>query len=116
MEGNNPRMVRNSIGVSTCDGAGNWNIDYVKGMGGGNECAGFRFRPRMILRNAPRLTGPWTEGKAIYQIPDMQPNAPLWTEIPFATPARSTLNSSRRGSCSSLTSVILCLSRSWSTT
>jgi hypothetical protein len=29
VEGNNPRMVRNSIGVSTCDPAGNWNIDYV---------------------------------------------------------------------------------------
>ena len=34
VEGNNPRMVRNSIGVSTCDGAGNWNIDYVNGRVG----------------------------------------------------------------------------------
>ena len=33
---------------------------------------------KIILRNAPRLTGPWTEGKAIYQIPDMQPNAPAF--------------------------------------
>jgi hypothetical protein len=29
VEGNNPRMVRNSIGVSTCDAAGKWKLDYI---------------------------------------------------------------------------------------
>src|SRR5271166_3879847 len=28
VEGNEPRMVRNSIGISTCDGRG-WKVDYV---------------------------------------------------------------------------------------
>jgi hypothetical protein len=29
VEGNEPRMVRNSIGISTCDERGGWKIDYV---------------------------------------------------------------------------------------
>jgi hypothetical protein len=29
VEGNDPRMVRNSIGVSTCDNSGKWNVDYI---------------------------------------------------------------------------------------
>jgi uncharacterized membrane protein YeaQ/YmgE (transglycosylase-associated protein family) len=29
VEGNNPRMVRNSIGVSVCDHRGIWKVDYV---------------------------------------------------------------------------------------
>lgn len=29
VEGNEPRMVRNSIGVSTCDDRSGWKIDYV---------------------------------------------------------------------------------------
>jgi len=33
---------------------------------------------KIILRTAPRLTGPWTKGKVIYQIPDMQPSAPAY--------------------------------------
>jgi hypothetical protein len=33
---------------------------------------------KVIVRTAPQLTGPWTEGKVIYQIPDMQPTAPAY--------------------------------------
>jgi hypothetical protein len=33
LEGNDPRMVRNSIGVSSCDAGGNWNVDYVMRQG-----------------------------------------------------------------------------------
>jgi hypothetical protein len=29
VEGNDPRMVRNSIGVSTCDNSSKWNVDYI---------------------------------------------------------------------------------------
>ncbi|HKB98904.1 MAG TPA: hypothetical protein VKD23_08970, partial [Terriglobales bacterium] len=29
VEGSDPRMVRNSIGVSTCDERGGWTVDYV---------------------------------------------------------------------------------------
>ncbi len=29
VHGNNPQMVRNSVGVSTCDAAGNWKLAYV---------------------------------------------------------------------------------------
>jgi len=31
------------------------------------------FSDKVILRRAPDLTGPWTEGQIIYPIPEMQP-------------------------------------------
>ncbi|HEX4156504.1 MAG TPA: DUF4185 domain-containing protein [Acidobacteriaceae bacterium] len=31
------------------------------------------FTDKIILRSAPQLTGPWTEGEVIYHIPEMQP-------------------------------------------
>src|ERR1035437_5425131 len=29
VEGSDPRMVRNTIGISTCDDRGGWKVDYV---------------------------------------------------------------------------------------
>jgi hypothetical protein len=29
VKNNEPRMVRNSLGVSTCDSKGNWNLEYI---------------------------------------------------------------------------------------
>jgi hypothetical protein len=31
------------------------------------------FSSKILLRTAPELTGPWTEGAVIYQVPEMQP-------------------------------------------
>ncbi|HZL25055.1 MAG TPA: DUF4185 domain-containing protein [Acidobacteriaceae bacterium] len=31
------------------------------------------FSSKILLRTAPELTGPWTEGNVIYQVPEMQP-------------------------------------------
>jgi hypothetical protein len=31
------------------------------------------FSDKILLRTAPDLTGPWTEGQVIYHIPEMQP-------------------------------------------
>jgi hypothetical protein len=31
------------------------------------------FSDKVILRRAPDLTGPWTEGQIIYPIPEMRP-------------------------------------------
>ena len=38
---------------------------------------------KVILRTAPQLPGPWTEGKVSYQIPDVQPNAPAYDRDTF---------------------------------
>jgi hypothetical protein len=43
---------------------------------------------KVILRTAPQLTGPWTDGKVIYQIPDMQPSAPAYDRDTFCYAAK----------------------------
>jgi hypothetical protein len=40
------------------------------------------FSGKIIVRTAPGLTGPWTEGEAIYVIPEMQPG-PTWDKNVF---------------------------------
>src|SRR5260221_10378822 len=41
VEGSDPRMVRNSIGVSTCDERGGWTVDYVIRRGYTGKTPGF---------------------------------------------------------------------------
>jgi hypothetical protein len=43
---------------------------------------------KVVVRTAPKLTGPWTEGKVIYQIPDMQPSAPAYDRDTFCYAAK----------------------------
>ena len=38
---------------------------------------------KVLFRTAPRLTGPWTEGKVVYQFPDMQRTAPAYDKDTF---------------------------------
>jgi hypothetical protein len=36
VHGNNPQMTHNSLGISTCDAQGKWNLQYVVRQGSGN--------------------------------------------------------------------------------
>ncbi|HZP00992.1 MAG TPA: DUF4185 domain-containing protein [Terriglobia bacterium] len=38
---------------------------------------------KIVLRTAPSLIGPWTEGQVIYQIPDVQTNSPHYDRDTF---------------------------------
>lgn len=40
------------------------------------------------FRTAPKLTGPWTEGKKIYKVPDMQPGSPDYSPNTFCYAAK----------------------------
>src|SRR5258708_31221059 len=46
VEGSDPRMVRNSIGVSTCDERGGWTVDYVIRREGKGQPPEFFFAAR----------------------------------------------------------------------
>ena len=43
---------------------------------------------KILFRTAPKLTGPWTKGEIIYQIPDMQPGAPAYSANTFCYAAK----------------------------
>ncbi len=38
---------------------------------------------RIMLRTAPSLTGPWSDGEVIYQVPEMQKGTPGWDQDTF---------------------------------
>ena len=41
------------------------------------------FSSRILLRTAPTLTGPWSEGQTIYRVPEMQPGTPGYDKDTF---------------------------------
>jgi hypothetical protein len=41
------------------------------------------FSGKILLRTAPRLTGPWTDGQVIYSVPEMQPDKPGYDKDTF---------------------------------
>lgn len=53
---------------------------------------------KVLLRTAPRLTGPWTKGKVIYRIPDMQKNTPGYDRDTFCYAAKEHPQFRRPGS------------------
>jgi len=46
------------------------------------------FSSKIVLRTAPSLTGPWTEGQVIYQVPEMQPGNPDYDKDTFCYAAK----------------------------
>ncbi len=46
------------------------------------------FSSKILLRSAPSLTGPWTEGQVIYTIPEMQPSNPGYDKDTFCYAAK----------------------------
>jgi hypothetical protein len=46
------------------------------------------FSDKIILRSSKTLTGPWSEGKTIYTIPDVQKNAPAFDPDTFCYAAK----------------------------
>jgi hypothetical protein len=46
------------------------------------------FSSKILLRTAPSLTGPWTEGQVIYQVPEMQPANPGYDKDTFCYAAK----------------------------
>lgn len=46
------------------------------------------FSSKIILRAAPSLTGPWTAGQAIYQVPEMQPGRSGYDKDTFCYAAK----------------------------
>ena len=46
------------------------------------------FTSTILLRSAPRMTGPWTEGQPIYQVPEMQPGKPGYDKNIFCYAAK----------------------------
>lgn len=46
------------------------------------------FSSTILLRSAPRLTGPWTEGETIYKVPEMQPAKPGYDKDTFCYAAK----------------------------
>ena len=46
------------------------------------------FSSKIVLRSAPTLTGPWTEGQTIYQVPEMQPSKPGYDKDTFCYAAK----------------------------
>ncbi|MFZ1938694.1 MAG: DUF4185 domain-containing protein [Terracidiphilus sp.] len=41
------------------------------------------FSSKILLRTAPSLMGPWTQGEVIYQVPEMQPQSPGYDKNTF---------------------------------
>jgi hypothetical protein len=41
------------------------------------------FSSKILLRTAPSLLGPWTQGEVIYQVPEMQPQTPGYDKNTF---------------------------------
>ena len=41
------------------------------------------FSSKILLRTAPNLNGPWTDGQVIYSVPEMQPNKPGYNKNTF---------------------------------
>lgn len=46
------------------------------------------FSSKILLRSAPNLTGPWTDGQVIYQAPEMQPANPGYDKDTFCYAAK----------------------------
>lgn len=46
------------------------------------------FSSKIILRRAPSLTGPWSEGQVIYSVPEMQPARPGYDKDTFCYAAK----------------------------
>ena len=46
------------------------------------------FSSRILLRSAPSLTGPWSAGQVIYQVPEMQPENPGYDKDTFCYAAK----------------------------
>jgi hypothetical protein len=46
------------------------------------------FSAKILLRSAPALTGPWSDGEAIYTVPDMQPSTPGYDKNTFCYAAK----------------------------
>lgn len=46
------------------------------------------FSSKILLRSAPSLAGPWTEGQAIYQVPEMQLSNPGYDKDTFCYAAK----------------------------
>ena len=46
------------------------------------------FSSKILLRTAPSLTGPWTQGQVIYQAPEMQPANPGYDKDTFCYAAK----------------------------
>jgi hypothetical protein len=46
------------------------------------------FSSKILLRTAPSLTGPWTQGEVIYQVPEMQPQNPGYDKNTFCYAAK----------------------------
>src|SRR5258706_13973868 len=56
VEGSDPRMVRNRIGVSTCDERGGWKVDYVIRRGGNEKTHGLFSTPRKTNSRQDRVS------------------------------------------------------------
>ena len=41
------------------------------------------FSSKILLRTAPSITGPWTQGEVVYQVPEMQPQTPGYDKNTF---------------------------------
>jgi len=46
------------------------------------------FSSKILLRTAPSLEGPWTQGEVIYQVPEMQPQTPDYNKNTFCYAAK----------------------------
>jgi hypothetical protein len=46
------------------------------------------FSSKILLRTSPSLTGPWTQGEVIYQVPEMQPQGPGYDKNTFCYAAK----------------------------
>jgi hypothetical protein len=46
------------------------------------------FSSKILLRTAPSLTGPWTQGEVIYQAPEMQLTTPGYDKNTFCYAAK----------------------------
>jgi hypothetical protein len=46
------------------------------------------FSSRILLRSAPSLTGPWTDGQVVYSVPEMQPASPGYDKDTFCYAAK----------------------------
>ena len=46
------------------------------------------FSSKILLRTAPALTGPWSDGQAIYNVPEMQPSTPGYDKNTFCYAAK----------------------------
>lgn len=80
-KGFDPHNARHVMEAGSPEMSVRWHPDLKKWIAILLDPAGFS--DKVLLREAPSLTGPWNDGKVIYRIPELQPSTPGYDKDTF---------------------------------